>query len=91
MKFPALILALTCIVAATGAHVLGRDVNCADCTARFKFCYDNGRTKGQEGCAQTCAEHVCHQTPECRGCGGELGKCPEQSRYKNSCGDKPCF
>lgn len=26
----------------------------------------NGHTQGQEGCKQTCREHVCHRTPEVR-------------------------
>lgn len=24
----------------------------------------NGHTRGQEGCKQTCREHVCHRTPK---------------------------
>lgn len=26
----------------------------------------NGHTRGQEGCKQSCREHVCHRTPEVR-------------------------
>ncbi|KAL6160715.1 hypothetical protein ACJBU6_01240 [Exserohilum turcicum] len=37
-----------------------RDMLCEICIERYDFCVENGHTKGQAGCKETCAEHVCH-------------------------------
>ncbi|KAF2628973.1 hypothetical protein BU25DRAFT_447489 [Macroventuria anomochaeta] len=39
-------------------------IDCNYCTGMLDFCFKNGHTQGQEGCKQTCREHVCHRTPE---------------------------
>ncbi|KAF1361505.1 hypothetical protein EJ07DRAFT_112131 [Lizonia empirigonia] len=39
-------------------------IDCGYCTGMLDFCFKNGHTQGQEGCKQTCREHVCHRTPE---------------------------
>ncbi|KAH8723671.1 hypothetical protein GQ44DRAFT_773817 [Phaeosphaeriaceae sp. PMI808] len=85
-----LLLALGALVVATPEQ-LKIAVNCDSCISRYKSCFENGHTHGQTGCAQTCREHVCHQTAECRNCGGELAKCPtpDKSRYRNAC-NGPC-
>ncbi|KAJ4363829.1 hypothetical protein N0V95_000897 [Ascochyta clinopodiicola] len=56
-------------------------IDCGYCTGMLDFCFQNGHTRGQEGCKQTCREHVCHRTPECKKCRGEFHQCPEKSRY----------
>ncbi|KZM22478.1 uncharacterized protein EKO05_0000807 [Ascochyta rabiei] len=56
-------------------------IDCGYCTGMLDFCFKNGHTQGQEGCKQTCREHVCHRTPECKNCHGEFDQCPEKSRY----------
>ncbi|KAF3041934.1 hypothetical protein E8E12_007940 [Didymella heteroderae] len=58
-------------------------IDCGYCTGMLGFCLQNGHTRGQEGCKQTCREHVCHRTPECKKCHGQFDKCPEKSRYVN--------
>ncbi|KAH6629514.1 hypothetical protein C7974DRAFT_394649 [Boeremia exigua] len=56
-------------------------IDCNYCTGMLDFCFQNGHTSGQEGCKQTCREHVCHRKPECKKCHGEFDQCPERSRY----------
>ncbi|KAF3052293.1 hypothetical protein E8E11_004221 [Didymella keratinophila] len=58
-------------------------IDCGFCTGMFDFCVQNGHTRGQEGCKQSCREHVCHRTPECKKCHGDFDKCPEKPRYVN--------
>ncbi|KAF7447347.1 hypothetical protein A1F94_006483 [Pyrenophora tritici-repentis] len=89
-----LTLATTALAAAvvkplnTAFSIVVRDANCDACFEQYKFCQRNGHTDGEEGCNQTCAEHVCHMNRydgadprECRGCGGAFDMCPEKSRY----------
>ncbi|CAE7026645.1 hypothetical protein PTTW11_04113 [Pyrenophora teres f. teres] len=83
--------ALTAAIASpldTASPLAVRDATCNVCFAQYNFCTRNGHTQGQEGCKQTCAEHVCHvnrydgaNPRECRGCGGDFDMCPEKSRY----------
>ncbi|KAJ4988443.1 hypothetical protein SVAN01_06060 [Stagonosporopsis vannaccii] len=56
-------------------------IDCNYCIGMLNFCFENGHSTGQEGCKQTCREHVCHRTPECKQCHGEFSQCPDHSRF----------
>ncbi|KAH3911732.1 hypothetical protein HBI56_139970 [Parastagonospora nodorum] len=78
----ATLLALTALAAA--------DISCDLCKNHYQYCLDNGVVPGIDKEAQICAEHVCFQNPECRRCGDELGKCPDNSCYHKGCGNHDC-
>ncbi|KAH7371442.1 hypothetical protein BKA66DRAFT_572929 [Pyrenochaeta sp. MPI-SDFR-AT-0127] len=69
MKTTVLLAVLAAMVIAVpakdGFEVVARaDADCGWCTGEYDFCAKYGHTEGQEGCLQTCREHVCHRNPE---------------------------
>lgn len=86
MKIVSLILALpvalvTAISPPSSIAVAADGFDCSACTRSYDFCVKNGHTKGQEGCLQTCREHVCFKNASCKGCGKPFDQCPQMPRY----------